>query len=669
MKNHIILPGLAIIALLAASCTKELDSAQEEQTSTPITITARFGDGGTKVAYSESGNTISATWQDNDIMLVVCNGTVSTLTYASGSGSGTAIFSGSIPGPLSSNTLLTCYIKDINNSSALTVSGNDILFDSGAFLSQNGTLAGAAKCNTYSGTTTYGDGTNLDVAFGVNTSILKFEVTAPAGVTAGTTGATLTYKSSATELAKATFTVGTDGKNTIYLAVPTGQYDGDQTLVYTSGSTEKTRFLSKSHATFAAGHTYSKEISFNNFVDLSAITSGGTQTVADVYTITNGQELTGTLDPNLNVKICIADGATVTLSDVKIITNSARSRAAITCEGNANIILKGKNELVGGSNYPGLQAATDLLGAHGYTLTIDGTGSLKASSSGGGAGIGGSYGSGTGNNVGNITINGGEITATASNGAGIGSGSEGSCQTITINGGTIISESIGMGAGIGAGRDAGCGNIIITGGKITATNSGDGGGGAGIGSGNCSGVAGSCGYISISGGTIIATAGGNGAGIGTGYAYQHNNTCGTITISGMADVTATGRSSGAGIGTGVASYSGSNSCGAIRIKGDKVVATGSNYAAAIGTGTASGDNSSNNCASVEITNGITRVNLKRHSTQEYTSNFIGAGRNYNTSVTECGTITIDGVANATTSSQFENLYSVIDGDTWTLTQK
>ena len=72
------------------------------------------------------------------------------------------------------------------------------------------------------------------------------------------------------------------------------------------------------------------------------------------------------------------------------------------------------NEIKGGNqDHPGIFIAP------GETLTIDGTGSLTASSNGRGAGIGG----GCKIDCGNIVINGGGITAAGgSNAAGIGSG-------------------------------------------------------------------------------------------------------------------------------------------------------------------------------------------------------------------------------------------------------
>ena len=107
----------------------------------------------------------------------------------------------------------------------------------------------------------------------------------------------------------------------------------------------------------------------------------------------------------------------------------------------------------------------------GGNITING-GAITATGSTSGAGIGGSLRG----NSGNITINGGTVTATSSWGAGIGGGNKGSGNTITINGGTVTatainggSYSLGYGAGIGGGDSGSGGTIIINGGTVTAT--------------------------------------------------------------------------------------------------------------------------------------------------------------------------------------------------------
>ena len=181
------------------------------------------------------------------------------------------------------------------------------------------------------------------------------------------------------------------------------------------------------------------------------------------YTALNGQTLTGTLASK--VQISIADGATVILNNVNINgsgTWTSGNYAGITCEGDATIILSGTNTVKGFySHYPGIYVPKD------KTVTIQGTGSLTASSNGSGAGIGG----GIDFDCGNITITGGTITATGGNGRpGIGGGTE-ACGNITITGGTITATGGNAAAGIGGSNTGSCGDITITSGvtRVTAT--------------------------------------------------------------------------------------------------------------------------------------------------------------------------------------------------------
>ena len=245
-------------------------------------------------------------------------------------------------------------------------------------------------------------------------------------------------------------------------------------------------------------------------IDLSKLTAA--------YEAQNGDVLTGTLKEN--VKITIADGATVTLDNVTI--NGANlgdfNWAGITCDGDATIILKdGSTNTVTGfnSNYPGIQVSSE------GTLTIQGTGSLTASSNGRGAGIGG----GMSINCGNIEIQGGVITAIGGgDGAGIGSGNSGSCGDITISGGSVTATGGANAAGIGSGYQGNCVAIEISGGTVTA-NGGD--KAAGIGSGYKAG----CGNIKITSGvtSVTPTKGADAPkNIGAGL----DGSCGTVTIEG-----------------------------------------------------------------------------------------------------------------------------------------
>lgn len=201
------------------------------------------------------------------------------------------------------------------------------------------------------------------------------------------------------------------------------------------------------------------------------------QTIAEGFTAQDGDVLTGSAT---NKSISIAAGASVTLSDVTISDNFS---ASLTCSGSATITLVGTNSVTNTrEDYPAIQA-----GPSSTTLEIKGDGSLTATGGGFSAGIG----SGRIGSCGNITISGGNITAT-----GIGSGVLGSCGNITISGGTVTATGGALSAGIGSGHVGTCGNITITGGSGTAT--------AGFG---CPfdigpGVDSTCGTVSVASGTI-----------------------------------------------------------------------------------------------------------------------------------------------------------------------
>ena len=211
-------------------------------------------------------------------------------------------------------------------------------------------------------------------------------------------------------------------------------------------------------------------------VDLSALTGS--------YEAQHGDILTGTLSRDR--KITVADGATVILKNADITCLSFDAGfAGITPLGDATIVLEETNTVKGSGNYPGIYAAVD------HTLTIEGTGSLNASTGNnspstpddfggkdsGGCGIGGGYGI----DAGNIVINSGTITATGGfDAAGIGSGGFSECGLITISGGTVTANGGYNGAGIGSGYAGSCGQIKISGGTVTANG---GNYSAGIGSG------------------------------------------------------------------------------------------------------------------------------------------------------------------------------------------
>ena len=133
---------------------------------------------------------------------------------------------------------------------------------------------------------------------------------------------------------------------------------------------------------------------------------------------------------------------------------------------------------------------------------------------------------------------------------------------------------------------------------------------------------------------------------------------GNIVIMG-GTINATGTSGAAGIGGRMG-----ESCGNITISGGTITATGGSYGdqyhgAGIGGGASY---SIDNTTSITITSGVEKVTATRGG-DGGNCKFIGAGSNGVNGVT----LTIDGVADAKTSSDFPHFTSVVSGNTWTLT--
>lgn len=242
----------------------------------------------------------------------------------------------------------------------------------------------------------------------------------------------------------------------------------------------------------------------SNVIDLSKLTSD--------YTAKEGDILTGKLTGNY--RIIVPSGLNVTIKDVEIDIpdDDSHQWAGITCgttssstrSENANtrgsslnavnLFLEGINKIKGGKGHPGIFVP------QGNELVVKSksNGSLEVGSNGQAAAIGGGFGL----DCGNITLEGGIITAIGGAGA----------------------------AAIGSGSGASCGAIIILGGKVTATG---GAGGAGIGCGKN----GSCVNIKVEATIIIAVGGSLAAGIGSGEGSE--SSCGDIIIADDADIDST----------------------------------------------------------------------------------------------------------------------------------
>ena len=323
------------------------------------------------------------------------------------------------------------------------------------------------------------------------------------------------------------------------------------------------------------------------------VTQNNETTYGDTGTVITGKSDKNTVTINAEDK---NDKVEVTLKDVNIDASSTGSAAvSVTGKGDTNIELDGDNELKSGADHAGLEHnKTDTSGK----LTIQDknkNGSLDATGGLHGAGIGG----GNAQN-GQVTITGGDITATAGStagihqtlggGAGIGGGDGGAGKggngDVEITGGTITATGV-YGAGIGGGRSAD-GDVTISGGTIKKATSvfpdnASQPGGAGIGG----GYAGNGNIIIKDDAVVEEVQGGEGsAGIGSGCYGATSE----IEISGNAKIeNVTGGYGGAGIGGGFSdpwSDGELTGNGKVTIKDNAVIhnAQGGAYGAGIGGG-------------------------------------------------------------------------------------
>ena len=268
-----------------------------------------------------------------------------------------------------------------------------------------------------------------------------------------------------------------------------------------------------------------------------------------------------------------------------VVNSNVTISSRINVSGTVNLILAGNYQLTASKGI-GIGESANI---NFYAQSLgDNAGRLIASPVDGyDATIGPTYGK----ECGNITIHGGNITATGSErGSAIGSSWNGGAGDITIYGGNInaTGTSSGYAAVIGTGEAGTVNNIIINGGNITASV-GENGLGAAIGTAQSNGS--NVGSIVINGGTVTVNAYRYGAGIGS----AEQGSCGSITING-GSITATGGFSAAGIGAGF-----DGTCGNIEINGGEISATGGNSSAGIGSGR------DGRCQDITISNQVTSL--------------------------------------------------------------
>lgn len=319
------------------------------------------------------------------------------------------------------------------------------------------------------------------------------------------------------------FSCKTDSDGRLYLWMPEGRsnvkiyYDSFR---YTFSVSSLTANIS------ATLDDKSKKVALNIEND-SISFSDGTVTQGIRAYMTDEAVIFGTSGSNT---VSVSEGThSITLDNLNI--NVSACAFSISSGASVTLLLENENTLKSGYSYAGLHVPDNAL----LIIAAQSTGSLNAIGGEGGAGMGGNFEQREREYLenenhdkkscsGNITINGGTVTA-----------SGGSCQ-----------HSICGGAGIG-GAGSHClegsiggdgGNITISGGTVTAIGGdgfkdewyGLGGGGAGIGGGGAQGsehsdydyywgnnISGQSGNITISGGNVRATGGEiGGAGIGSG---------------------------------------------------------------------------------------------------------------------------------------------------------
>ncbi len=484
--------SMAAVALLMAACSNSDDFDVQKPAETAgvyhfeATIAAPDADATMRTVYTEDGTTINVAWAVGDKIALVHNGVKDVAEVKAVDGSGNATIEADFTGsPKDNDDITLAYPANAVVSATpydpFPFTPNPDIFD--IVKDQDGTLAyiqdnldlrmGSGKLAVS------GSDVSLKGSVSVPSLICIWKLTLQDESSNALSATQLTFINNTATQAKAKSTA----KSEYYLCVvpsfipyPSGTFS----FVATVGS--DAYIFWKTGLSLTAGKYYQSTVKMAKPTDLKDIS--GTE-----YTVKNGEVLTGTLANN--VKISIADGATVLLKGVTINGNNSISYewAGITCVGSATIILEGYNTVKGFyDEYPGIYVPEN------KTLTIDGTGSLNASSNGYAAGIGGCEFA-----CGNIVIKGGNITATGGNSsAGIGGGYDASYGNITISGGTVTATGGFSAAGIGGGYYGSCGSTItITSGvtKVTATK-GDYAPNS-IGAGNT----GTCGTVTI-GGTV-----------------------------------------------------------------------------------------------------------------------------------------------------------------------
>ena len=458
-----------MMAVALVACTREeqprTETPNQPESPATYTLTIQASKGHDTRALVLNGNTLNATWGGSEHVLVYANGNpdlvIATLT----------------PDPNGQTGSASCML--VGDFSQLPEAGNvlTLKLNSNNYSDQRGTLAYIADNCDYAVATLHVTGVDNgqilssegSAEFESQQAIVKFSLKNDAGTAINPKS--LTVQVSGTPVATVN-QIDANSGGVLFVAIPA--ISGTIDLAATVGS--DTYKYSRESVTFTVGKYYSITVKMNKASARVVDLGDPTNYDADgVFLAKDGDVLTGTFPSDNKKHVLIADGASVTLKDATIV-NSSTHFPGIGLEGNATIILDGKNT-VGANN---IQAGI-AVGGPGTTLTIKGEGTLEVTGDFMGAGIG-SRGSSSSADViscGNIVILGGTIKATSTRAAGIGCGS-------AVNGGTVS-----------------CGNITISApAKVTATKGWDAPYSIGP------SISGQCGTVTIYGTTYVPEPGG-----------------------------------------------------------------------------------------------------------------------------------------------------------------
>lgn len=459
--------ALVMMGALISGCAEEVEDAQPSVGGTvTMKATVSLSEHASTRALTEAG---VKTFESGDQIAVVyeqASGTAKALSVAltdddiTNSGKDAA-FTVTLSSPKANGKVRYIYPASmVADDVSATAPGNDATIKWSNLATQDGTFASLASnldLATFDGEMT-AQGNLPKTASLVNPlTIGKFTIQNSAGTSDLTSSITGLSINDGTNTYVVTRTAAA---GPIYVAMK--PITSSQTVTVNATDGTKQYYKSVTGSPLNASKIYDVTVKTFQGVDLSKLTTN--------YTALDGDVLTGTLDAtHYPVKISIAAGATVTLNGINISgiheDDDAHKHAGITCLGNATIILAdGTTNIVKGfhENYSGIQPAHNTSGDE-YTLTIQGSGSLNASTNGDSAGSGAGIGSSISDICGNITINGGTVTATGGHSsAGIGCGKFGHCGIITISGGTVTATGGPNAAGIGSGTEGTFTSINIT---------------------------------------------------------------------------------------------------------------------------------------------------------------------------------------------------------------